>query len=92
MKTLIITDLSRSERLDRPTMAAVRGGWKLASPSYSFGDLTFAGVHDSSIDATQNLRQMQEVATLTANGSAFVKGVHVNSDVDQKGENKIVRR
>jgi hypothetical protein len=30
MKTLIITDLARSRQLDRPTMTAVRGGWKLA--------------------------------------------------------------
>jgi hypothetical protein len=30
--------------------------------------------------------------TATANGSAFVDGVHVHSDVSQNGENKIVRR
>ncbi|MEH6435881.1 hypothetical protein [Massilia sp. DD77] len=92
MKTLIIRDLSRTEHLDRPTMSAVRGGWKLGSPSYSFGDLHFGGTHDSSINATQNLGQMQEVLTATANESAFVKGVHVNSHVAQDGENKIVRR
>ncbi|WP_020655314.1 hypothetical protein [Massilia niastensis] len=92
MKTLTITDLARSEQLDRPTMAAVRGGWKMGQPSYSFGDLKFAGTHDSSISATQNLGQMQEVLTATANGSAFVAGVHVDSNVDQHGENKIVRR
>ena len=92
MKTLIISDLSRTERLDRPTMTAVRGGWKLGSPSYSFGDLSFAGAHDSSINAVQNLRQSQEVLTATANGSAFVGGVDVHSGVSQDGENKIVRR
>ena len=92
MKTLTITDLSRSEQLDRPTMAAVRGGWKMGSPSYSYGDLTFAGSDDSSITATQNLAQMQEVLTATANGSAFIEGVDVHSDVSQRGDNKIVRR
>jgi hypothetical protein len=91
MKTLTITDLSRSERLDRPTMAAVRGGWKMGSPSYSYGDLKFAGSHDSSISANQNLAQMQEVLTATANGSAFIEGVDVHSDVSQRGDNKIVR-
>ena len=33
---------------------------------------------------------MQEVLIATANGSAFVDGVHVNSDVHQDGENKII--
>jgi hypothetical protein len=31
MKTLTIKDLARSERLDRPTMAAVRGGWRVSA-------------------------------------------------------------
>jgi hypothetical protein len=35
---------------------------------------------------------MQEVVTATANGSAFVNGINVHSNVDQDGENKIVRR
>ena len=92
MKNLIITDLTRSERLDRPTMAAVRGGWKTGAPAGWSGDLAFAGARDSSITATQNLAQMQDVLTATANGSAFVGGVHVDSNVDQHGENKIIRR
>ena len=92
MHTLTITDLARSEQLDRPTMAAVRGGWKMGSPGYAFGDVNIAGSFDSSISATQNLAQMQDVLTATANGSAFVSGVKVDSDVDQHGENKIVRR
>ena len=41
---------------------------------------------------SQDLAQMQDVLTATANGSAFVHGVHVDSDVSQHGENKIVRR
>ncbi|CAN7373368.1 hypothetical protein [Massilia sp. LjRoot122] len=92
MKTLTITDLARSEQLDRPTMAALRGGWKLASPSYTLGDVSFAGSTDSSINATQNLGQMQEVLSATANGSAFVDCTSVSSSVSQDGNNKIVRR
>jgi hypothetical protein len=92
MKTLIISDLSRNEHLDRPTLAAVRGGWKMGSPSYQLGDLVYAPSHDASITAVQNLGQAQEVLTATANGSAFVGGVHVHSGVAQHGENKIVRR
>ena len=92
MHTLTITDLARSEQLDRPTMAAVRGGWSMGAPSYSYGDLKLGGTFDSSITATQNLAQMQEVLTATANDSAFVDGVDVHSNVDQHGDNKIVRR
>jgi hypothetical protein len=92
MKTLTIADLARSEQLDRPTMAAVRGGWKMGAPSYTYGNLDFAPGSDSSIHATQNLGQMQDVLTATANGSAFVSGLHVDNDVTQHGENKIVRR
>jgi hypothetical protein len=91
MKTLIIKDLARTEQLDRTAMAGVRGGWKMNSPSYSFGDLTYAPSYDTSIHATQNLFQSQEVMNATANGSAFVDGVHVNSDVSQKGNNTIIK-
>ena len=92
MKTLTITDLARSEQLDRPTMAAVRGGWKIGPTPWVPGDLHFAGRDDSSISATQNLAQMQEVLTATANGSAFVDGLSVQSGVAQRGENKILQR
>ncbi|WP_020655312.1 hypothetical protein [Massilia niastensis] len=91
MKTLTIKDLARTEQLDRSAMAGVRGGWKmLAHPSYKMGDVSYAPSFDSSITATQNLLQQQSVATATANGSAFLKGVHVDSDVSQHGENKII--
>lgn len=92
MKTLTIIDLARSEQLDRPTMAAVRGGWKMGLPAYPLGDVRIAGTHDSSINAAQDLGQMQQVLLGTANGSAFVDGVHVDSHVSQDGNNKIVRR
>ena len=91
MKTLTITELARTEELDRSAMADVRGGFKMG-PGYMPGDFSYAPTFDSSIKATQNLAQMQEVLTATANGSAFVDGVHVDSNVDQHGENKIIRR
>jgi len=91
MKTLTITDLARTEELDHSAMAAVRGGFTMGGPGYSYGDVNYAPSFDSSISATQNLAQMQEVLTATANGSAFVHGVTVHSDVDQDGQNKIVR-
>ncbi|MEH6435889.1 hypothetical protein [Massilia sp. DD77] len=90
MKTLTITDLARTEQLDRTAMSAVRGGWSMYSPSYKLGDLRYAPSHDSSINAVQDLMQQQSVLTATANESAFVKGVHVSSHVDQNGQNKIV--
>ena len=90
MKTLTITDLARTEQLDRSAMAAVRGGWNMYSPSYKLGDVNYAPNYDSSIAATQNLLQQQSVATLTANGSAFIDGVHVDSNVHQDGTNKII--
>ncbi|MGJ9416658.1 hypothetical protein ACHAC9_02665 [Massilia sp. CMS3.1] len=91
MKTLTINDLARTEELDRSAMAFVRGGFKMGSPGYAYGDVNYAPTFDSSITATQNLVQMQEVLSATANGSAFLSGVHVDSKVDQHGENKIVR-
>ena len=95
MKTLIITDLARTEQLDRSAMSLVRGGFsKMGGPGgkfgYAFGDVTYAPKFDSSITGIQNLAQMQEVVTATANGSAFVHGVHVKSDVHQDGQNKII--
>ena len=90
MKTLTIKDLDRSEQLDRAAMSAVRGGWSMFSPSVKTGDITYAPSYDSSINAAQNLGQMQNVGTLTANGSAFLDGVSVHSNVHQNGQNKIV--
>jgi len=92
MKTLTITDLARTEQLDRGAMASVRGGFKLGPSRYPLGDLSYMPSVDSSIHATQSLGQAQEVLTATANGSAFVGGVHVDSDVSQNGENKIIRK
>jgi hypothetical protein len=90
MKTLTIKDLARTEQLDRRDMALVRGGWSMLAPSYKLGDVSYMPSTDSSIKATQNLLQQQSVATLTANGSAFVHGVDVHSDVHQDGQNKVI--
>jgi hypothetical protein len=94
MKTLTIKDLARTEQLDSGAMALVRGGWSMSSPSYTpsykMGDLNYAPSVDSSIKATQNLLQQQSVTTATANGSAFLHGVDVHSDVHQDGQNKII--
>lgn len=92
MKTLTINELPRTEQLDRPTMAAVRGGWQMGSPAYMPGDMKLAGSFDTSISATQNMGQMQEVMSATANGAAFIDCVDVDSRVSQDGDNKIVRR
>ena len=35
MSSILIRDLARIEPLDRPTMAAVRGGWKVGPPAPS---------------------------------------------------------
>ena len=90
MKTLIIKDLDRSEQLDRAAMRSVRGGWSMFSPSVKTGDISYKPSYDSSINALQNLGQEQNVGTLTANGSAFLDGVSVDSKVHQNGQNKIV--
>ena len=95
MKTLIITDLAHTEQLDSATMRTVRGGhsvYSMFAPSYHVGDFTYAPTSDSSINASQSLNQLQNVMTATANGSAFVDGVHVHNDVSQDGKNVIVRR
>ena len=90
MKTLTIKDLARTEQLDRSAMTNVRGGWSMLAPNYKLGDVSYMPSTDSSIKATQNLLQQQSVLTSTANGSAFLHGVDVHSNVDQHGENKII--
>jgi hypothetical protein len=92
MKTLTIKDLARSEQLDGAAMATVRGGTNMKSASYSsYCDKDYGSSWDSSIHATQDLTQMQDVVNATANGSAFLDNIHVTNDVSQDGKNKIVR-
>jgi hypothetical protein len=91
MKTLTIKDLARTEELDRSAMTAVRGGWSMYSPSYQqYGDISYKPSFDDSLHVTQNLGQQQSVLTPTANGSAFISGVHVNNHVSQDGQNKVI--
>ncbi len=90
MKTLIIKDLARTEQLDRSAMAGVRGGMKMM-PSYPHGDVNYAPSYDSSIHATQNLAQFQDVTNAVANGSAFVDNLHVTNNTSLFGQNNIVQ-
>jgi hypothetical protein len=92
MKTLTIKDLARTQELDRGAMAAVRGG-------HSGG---YSGSHGSwfpapgpkqsgpSLDATQDLSQLQKVINATANGSAFLDCVDVTNNTHQYGQNNIL--
>ena len=90
MKTLTIHDLARTEQLDRAALRTVRGGMKMTTPSYTFGNYTYAPRSDSSIDATQDLAQFQTVRNSVADGSAFVDNLHVNNNTSLFGQNNIV--
>jgi hypothetical protein len=85
MKTLIIKDLASTTELGRNDMAAVRGGTRMSMPWMP----TYSPEHNTSIKTDQSLMQLQDVQNLTANGSAFVSGVHVTNNTDQFGQNNI---
>jgi hypothetical protein len=92
MKTLTIKDLALTSELSRKDMAAVRGGhnkggYGMGSPSYSLFPMP---TYTPSVNATQDLRQAQQVLNETADGSAFVSGVHVNNNTSQFGQNNIL--
>lgn len=86
MKTLNIKDLALNKELAGGDMAAVRGGH--GKPSMPWLP-TYSPSYNTSIKADQSLLQMQDVQNLTANGSAFVSGVHVTNNTDQFGQNNI---
>ena len=90
MKTLTIKDLARTEQLDRAALCAVRGGMKMSTPSYHFGNQTYAPSYDASIEATQNLAQFQTVGNSVAGGAAFVDNLHVSNTTKLFGQNNIV--
>jgi hypothetical protein len=96
MKTLTIKDLAREQELDAGSMAAVRGGYNMGSqycaPSFAFCPPPYggAGSIDSSLHATQDLRQAQQVFNETADGSAFLSGVDVTNKTKQFGQNNII--
>ncbi|MDB5950007.1 MAG: hypothetical protein JWR65_1862 [Massilia sp.] len=100
MKTLIIKDLARTEQLDRSVMAGVRGGTNMCGTSaaaacYPSGTGTGTGAYspsyDSSLQATQNMMQMQDVVNATANGSACIEGIKANNTTSLCGQNNIVK-
>lgn len=93
MKTLTIKDLGRTQELDRQAMTAVRGGHS-GSCSAS-GYAPWCPPYQSpksgpSLDATQDLTQLQKVVNATANGSAFVDCVDVTNNTHQYGQNNIL--
>ena len=87
MKTLIIKDLARNCELDHKHMARVRGGHGMGSPSYSPFPMPS---YTTSVNANQNLTQIQNVLNDTANGSAFVSGVTANNNTSQFGQNNLL--
>ena len=91
MKSLTIKDLARTEELDGKAMAAVRGGWSMNSPTYKVGNVDYSPSYDSSIHATQQMVQMQDVTNAVANGSAFLDCVSATNTTSQSGQNNIYR-
>lgn len=92
MKNLTIKDLARTEELGRDAMAAVRGGYKMGTPSYldCWPSTQYSPSGDSSIHADQSLQQYQSVVNATANDSAFLSGVHATNNTSQFGQNNIL--
>jgi hypothetical protein len=72
-------------------MTTVRGGYKMAAPSYSLckPPSPQAPSGDSSIHVDQSLLQYQDVLNATANGSGFVEGVHATNTTSQFGQNNV---
>jgi hypothetical protein len=87
MKTLTIKDLALTNELSRKDMRGVRGGHSMGSPSYPMFPTPS---YTKSIDASQDLRQAQQVFNETADGSAFVSGVNVTNNTSQFGQNNIL--
>jgi hypothetical protein len=94
MKSLTIEDLAHSEQLDRSSMAAVRGGMNVAMQSKQMYPMTPSSSpsFDSSLHATQDLRQIQQVLSETGDGSAFLDGINASNKTSQFGQNNIVVR
>jgi hypothetical protein len=86
MKTLIIKDLARTDNLGRTEMAAVRGGMNIAAMPWTS---SYSPKFDSSVNATQDLMQLQNVQNLTANDSAFLSCLDVTNKTKQYGQNNI---
>jgi ketopantoate hydroxymethyltransferase len=87
MNALTIKDLAVSSDLSQKDMRSVRGGHSMGSPSYPMFPMPS---YTKSIDASQDLRQAQQVLNETADGSAFVSGVDVTNNTSQFGQNNIL--
>jgi hypothetical protein len=71
-------------------MLRVRGGVKMQQQSYGLSSMpSYSPSFDSSITAKQDLQQLQDVVNATANGSAFIDGVHATNNTDQFGQNNV---
>jgi hypothetical protein len=92
MKTLTIKDLGVTRELDRNAMTAVRGGHSGSkSGSQAPWFPSYEPQHgSSSLDASQDLTQLQKVVNATANGSAFIDCVDVTNNTHQYGQNNIL--
>jgi hypothetical protein len=87
MKNLTIKDLTRSQELAHADMAAVRGGHgKSSAPWFP----QYEPKVNSSLEASQDLTQLQKVVNATANGSAFIDCVDVTNNTHQFGQNNIL--
>lgn len=85
MNALIINDLAVTCELDRRAMAAVRGGHGMTQTSWMPSGMQPA--YSSTVNATQDLAQFQNVVDATANGSAFIAGVTAHNHTNQFGQN-----
>jgi len=94
MNTLIIKDLACTSELSRKEMSSVRGGHGSSKGGYGMGMPSYslfpASSYSKSIDASQDLRQAQQVVNETADGSAFISGVHVTNNTSQFGQNNLL--
>ena len=94
MKNLTIKDLALTQELDHAGMAAVRGGHGSSKGGYGMGMPSYslfpAPSYTKTIDASQDLRQAQQVVNETADGSAFISGVHVTNNTSQFGQNNLL--
>ena len=91
MKNLSIKDLAGTQELDHAGMAAVRGGHGSGKGGYGPWFPSPQPAHvSSSLDASQDLTQLQKVVNATANGSAFIDCVDVKNNTHQYGQNNLL--
>jgi hypothetical protein len=90
MKTLIITDLSRTEELDRKAMASVHGGMGKGMPYYDWAGPQFSFEKtDFNFNASQMLGQTQNTTVNNGNNVAFADNITSTVTPHQTGTNTI---